>query len=209
MADHDQEGISRFPKFQTWFKQTIIDVYCKAIPNTTQFLCDALEFKEITIPLNSEKFSKKRVISQVIEPEESKVMPTKRQFRRTEATKPVKVTFREESKLNLQIMNSAPMRGRLSKSLQSIESSEDEEFLIPNFSQQPSDPLSLSIIGSQTSISGSRQMNHNKSRALRMQQAPLLAKMPRNKSTIANPKPRVSSTLSNVLHLRRTNANRA
>lgn len=209
MADHDQEGISRFPKFQTWFKQTIIDVYCKAIPNTTQFLCDALEFKEITIPLNSEKFSKKRVISQVIEPEESKVMPTKRQFRRTEATKPVKVTFREESKLNLQIMNSAPMRGRLSKSLQSIESSEDEEFLIPNFSQQPSDPLSLSIIGSQTSISGSRQMNHNKSRALRMQQAPLLAKMPRNKSTIANPKPRVSSTLSNVLHLRRTDANRA
>lgn len=209
MADHDQEGISRFPKFQTWFKQTIIDVYCKAIPNTTQFLCDALEFKEITIPLNSEKLSKKRVISQVIEPEESKVMPTKRQFRRTEATKPVKVTFREESKLNLQIMNSAPMRGRLSKSLQSIESSEDEEFLIPNFSQQPSDPLSLSIIGSQTSISGSRQMNHNKSRALRMQQAPLLAKMPRNKSTIANPKPRVSSTLSNVLHLRRTNANRA
>ncbi len=209
MADHDQEGISRFPKFQTWFKQTIIDVYCKAIPNTTQFLCDALEFKEITIPLNSEKFSKKRVISQVIEPEESKVMPTKRQFRRTEATKPVKVTFREESKLNLQIMNSAPLRGRLSKSLQSIESSEDEEFLIPNFSQQPSDPLSLSIIGSQTSISGSRQMNHNKSRALRMQQAPLLAKMPRNKSTIANPKPRVSSTLSNVLHLRRSNANRA
>lgn len=209
MADHDQEGISRFPKFQTWFKQTIIDVYCKAIPNTTQFLCDALEFKEITIPLNSEKFSKKRVISQVIEPEESKVMPTKRQFRRTEATKPVKVSFREESKLNLQIMNSAPMRGRLSKSLQSIESSEDEEFLIPNFSQQPSDPLSLSIIGSQTSISGSRQMNHNKSRALRMQQAPLLAKMPRNKSTIANPKPRVSSTLSNVLHLRRTDANRA
>jgi hypothetical protein len=52
-------------------------------------------------------------------------------------------------------------------------------------------------------------MNHNKSRALRMQQAPILAKIPRNKSSAANQKPRVSSTLSNLLHLRRVNVTRA
>ncbi len=114
-ADHEEDGLSRFPKFETWFKQTIIDVYRKAIPNTTNFLCDALEFKEVPITIDTKKRSKKRVISQVIEPEESKVT-MKRQYRNTEVSKPIKVSFREESKLDLQIMNSAPIKGRLSKS---------------------------------------------------------------------------------------------
>ena len=139
--------------------------------------------------------SKKRQIMLVETTEECKVAPLKIKFRRT-ADPIVKFTVKPII-TETALISSAPANPRRSKSLQSYGSSEDEEFIIPNFSQQPSELLSLISQPSLPKPLISSQLSRN----LRFNQQQITVSRPRIKNSQSST--RMTSALGNVMQQKR------
>lgn len=65
---HTPEQELCYPKFETWYNQTIVDVYSSTIPDTVTYLCKTLDLEcpkveEAPLKLQTPTQSKKRQLA--------------------------------------------------------------------------------------------------------------------------------------------------